>query len=175
MRHRHRSGKLHVSPSHQKAMQRNVVAALLQHGEIVTTVPKAKAFRPFAERLITLARDGNRRKALGTPQGKAQYLHAVRHAASLLPHRPTVRRLFEVVAPAVGDRPGGYTRIIRLGQRRLGDAAPKAMLMLVDKPAPPPEAAEPAEKAKQEKAPKQEKARGKGRKAAAGAEASASS
>ena len=129
MRHRKHSGKLKVSPSHLRAMRRNLVASLFEHGSVTTTVAKAKAFRPFAEKLITLARRGNEAKDQGHG---ADYLHAVRRAAQLLPHRPAVRRLFGDVAPAAGDRPGGYTRILRLGTSRLGDRSPLAMLMLVD-------------------------------------------
>ena len=134
MRHRKRRGQLKVSPSHLRAMRRNLVASLFTHGRVTTTVAKAKAFRPFAEKLITLAREGNRGKAEGTPEGNASHLHAVRRAARLMPHKPAVRRLFRDVAPAVGERPGGYTRIIRLGTSRLGDRAPQAMFMLVDTP-----------------------------------------
>ena len=136
MRHRKRKGKLKVSMAHHRAMRRNLVASLFQHGRITTTVAKAKAFQAMAEKLITLARRGNRQKAEGTAEGRAAHLHAVRRAAAILPHKPAVRRLFREVAPATGDRPGGYTRVIRLGTSRLGDRAPLAMLMLVDAPAP---------------------------------------
>lgn len=147
MRHRHKKGRLRVTAAHHRAMGRNLVASLFEHGQIVTTVAKAKSFRPFAEKLITLARRGNQRKAEGTPEGKAAHLHAVRRAAQLMPHRPAVRTLFGRVAPAVGDRAGGYTRIIRVGKSRLGDKAPLALLQLVDKPAAPAEQPEaPAEK-----------------------------
>jgi len=131
MRHRKRRGKLKVSPSHLRAMRRNLVASLFEHGRVTTTVAKAKAFRPFAEKLITLARRGNAAKDQGH---EADYLHAVRRAAQLMPHRPAVRRLFAAVAPATGERPGGYTRILRMGTSRLGDQSPLAMLMLVDEP-----------------------------------------
>ncbi len=174
MRHRHRKGRLKVTAAHHRAMRRNLVASLFEHGSVVTTVAKAKSFRPFAEKLITLARRGNLRKAEGTPEGKAAHLHAVRQAAQLMPHRPAVRTLFGHVAPAVGDRAGGYTRIIRVGKSRLGDKAPLALFQLVDKraaPEAPPEAAE-AKKGKGagkgEEKPK--KAKGKKEKAAAAAE-----
>jgi len=135
MRHRKRRGKLKVSPSHNQAMRRNLVAALIEHGRITTTVAKAKAFRSYAEKLITLAVKGNRNRALGTPEGKAAHLHAVRRVASLLPHKPTVRKLFDEVAPAVGERPGGYTRILRYDKARLGDRAPLVLFELVDREA----------------------------------------
>jgi len=134
MRHRKRRGKLKVSMAHHRAMRRNLVASLFEHGSITTTVAKAKAFQPMAEKLITLARKGIRRKDEGTPEGVAAHLHAVRRAAQLLPYKPAVRRLFREVAPAVGDRPGGFTRILRLSKSRLGDRAPLAILMLVDAP-----------------------------------------
>jgi len=134
MRHRHRKGRLKVTAAHHRAMRRNLVASLFEHGSIVTTVAKAKSFRPFAEKLITLARRGNARKAEGTPEGNAAHLHAVRQAAQLMPHRPAVRTLFGRIAPAVGDRQGGYTRIVRVGKARLGDKAPLALFQLVDKP-----------------------------------------
>ena len=134
MRHRKRKGKLKVSPSHHRAMRRNLVASLFAHGRVTTTIAKAKAFRALAEKLITLARRGNAAKAEGTPEGRAAHLHAVRRAAQILPYKPAVYRLFHFVAPAVGDRPGGYTRILRTGRSRVGDNAPLAMLMLVDQP-----------------------------------------
>jgi len=134
MRHRKRRDKLKVSPSHLRAMRRNLVASLFEHGSVKTTVAKAKAFRPFAEKLITLARKGNLAKGQGDPEGRAAHLHAVRRAARLLPHKPAVRKLFTSIAPAAAERPGGYTRILRLGVSRLGDRSPLAMLMLVDRP-----------------------------------------
>jgi len=134
MRHRKRRGRLKVSPSHHVAMRRNLVGSLFEHGQVTTTLAKAKAFRPLAEKLITLARKGIRRGEEGTAEGRAAHLHAIRRAARLLPYKPTVRRLFRDVAPAVGDRPGGYTRIIRLSRGRLGDNAERALLQLVDAP-----------------------------------------
>ena len=134
MRHRKRRGKLKVSSSHNRAMRRNLVASLFEHGQIQTTLSKAKAFKPMAEKLITLARKGLRSKEEGTPEGIAAHLHAVRQAAKIMPYKPAVRRLFEHVAPAVGDRPGGYTRILRTGTARLGDRADLAWFMLVDQP-----------------------------------------
>jgi large subunit ribosomal protein L17 len=132
MRHRKRKGKLKVSSSHHRAMRRNLVASLFEHGQVQTTVAKAKAFKPMAEKLITLARKGLRRKEEGTAEGRAAHLHAIRQAAKILPYKPAVRQLFEQVAPAVGDRPGGYTRILRTGTSRLGDRADLAWFMLVD-------------------------------------------
>jgi len=132
MRHRKRRGQLKVSPSHRRAMRRNFVASLFEHGQVTTTVAKAKAFRPFAEKLITIARRGLAARAEGTPEGVAAHLHAVRRAARLLPDKPALRSLFGSVAPAAADREGGYTRILRKGEDRLGDKAPLAVMMLVD-------------------------------------------
>lgn len=158
MRHRKRKGRLTASPSHVRAMRRNLVASLFTHGSVRTTVAKAKAFRPFAEKLITLARKGNARKEEATPEGRAAHLHAVRRAARLLPSKPAVRRLFGQVAPAVGERPGGYTRIVRLGASRLGDRAPQALLMLVDRPSEGDEGAATAATAKGKKGRKEKAA-----------------
>ncbi len=134
MRHRWRTGRLHVSGPHQRAMGRNLIASLFEHGRVTTTMPKAKAFRPIAERLITLARKGNVARDEGDAEGKAAYLHAVRLAARSLPTKGAVKRLFDVVAPAVRERPGGYTRILRLSGNRLGDNASRALFELVDPP-----------------------------------------
>ncbi|HEX5137704.1 MAG TPA: 50S ribosomal protein L17 [Planctomycetota bacterium] len=175
MRHRHKKGRLTVSPSHHVAMRRNLVASLFEHGSIVTTVAKAKSFRPFAEKLITLARRGNARKAEGTPEGKAAHLHAVRRAAQLMPHRPAVRTLFGRVAPAAGERQGGYTRIVRLGKARIGDRAPLVLFQLVDKPAAPAEGAPAAAEEKKGKGAgkgEEKVRRGKKARAAAAAESS---
>lgn len=155
MRHRHKKGRLKVTASHHRAMERNLVASLFEHGSVVTTVAKAKSFRPFAEKLITLARRGNARKAEGTLEGKAAHLHAVRRAAQLMPHRPAVRTLFGRIAPAVGDRQGGYTRIVRVGKSRLGDKAPLALFQLVDRP-------KASAEAEPEAAPAAETKKGKG-------------
>ncbi|MEM8885591.1 MAG: bL17 family ribosomal protein, partial [Planctomycetota bacterium] len=81
---------------------------------------------------ITIAVKGYKSKELGTDEGNAAHLHAVRRVASMLPHKPTVKKLFHEVAPAVGDRPGGYTRILRYDKARLGDRAPLALFELVD-------------------------------------------
>jgi large subunit ribosomal protein L17 len=117
MRH-HRAGKkLGRDPSHRKALYANLAGALIVHGRIKTTVTKAKAVRPIAEQMITLGRRGD--------------LHARRQAMAYLRSQEVVHRLFAEVAPRFKDRPGGYSRIVRIGQR-LGDAAEMAYLELVD-------------------------------------------
>ena len=97
---------------------RNLVAALFQHERIVTTVEKAKAFRPKAEKLITL--------------GKNKTLHNVRRAQAILQNKDMVRKLFDELGPRYRERAGGYTRIVRLPKRRKGDAASQAVFELVD-------------------------------------------
>jgi large subunit ribosomal protein L17 len=96
---------------------RNLAIALFEHGRIVTTVAKAKELRPFAERLITLAKSGT--------------LHARRLALARLANRQAVHKLFAEIAPRFMDRPGGYTRIVKRTYVRLGDAGPTAFIELL--------------------------------------------
>ena len=117
MRH-HRAGKkLGRDAAHRKALYANLAGALIQHGRIHTTVTKAKAVKPFAEQMITLGKRGD--------------LHARRQALAELRNRDVVEILFDDVAPRFAERPGGYSRIVRIGPR-LGDAAEMAYLELVD-------------------------------------------
>jgi large subunit ribosomal protein L17 len=114
----HRSGKkLGRDPAHRKALYANLAGSLIQHGRIRTTVTKAKAVKPFAEQMISLGKRGD--------------LHARRQALSELRSRDVVETLFDDVAPRFADRPGGYSRIVKIGPR-LGDAAEMAYLELVD-------------------------------------------
>ena len=121
MRHRVGGNKLGRTPSHRKALLRNLVTALFKNGRIVTTPAKAKAVRPLAEKLITSARTGT--------------LAARRRALSVIFEKDVVRRLFDEIAPRYVDRPGGYTRIIKrvrgLGKNRLGDNAETCIFELV--------------------------------------------
>lgn len=117
MRHRKKGRQLSRSPAHRKATLRNMAANLFRHGRIETTTAKAKELRPFAERLITLAKRGD--------------LHARRLAISKLRDADAVGTLFEDVGPRFEDRPGGYTRILKLGPRK-GDAADMALIELVE-------------------------------------------
>jgi large subunit ribosomal protein L17 len=96
---------------------RNLSRALIEHGRIITTVEKAKEVRPFVEKLITLARKGS--------------LHARRLALAKLPDREAVEKLFNDLGPRFQDRPGGYTRIIKRHERRLGDAGKTAFIELL--------------------------------------------
>lgn len=117
MRHRHSGRKLGRTGSHRIAMLRNMVTSFLDKEKIVTTVPKAKELRPFAEKIITL--------------GKQESLHARRRALAIIRKKSVVHKLFDTLAPRYADRHGGYTRIIRLGYRK-GDSAEMALIELVD-------------------------------------------
>src|SRR5919109_1038018 len=125
MRHNVAHRKLGRVTEHRLAMIRNQAIALLRHERIQTTVPKAKELRPFVERLITIAKRG---VASGDANGKA--LHARRLVASEIVDKAVVSKLFEEVAPRYAERPGGYTRILRVGFRR-GDSAEVAQVELV--------------------------------------------
>src|SRR5712671_4622646 len=125
MRHRKRTAKLGRTGQHRNAMLANLVCSLIKHKRVTTTLAKAKAARSVAEKLVTL--------------GKSGTIHDRRLAAARLHQEEAVRILFNEIAPAQNERPGGYTRIIRLSQRQ-GDAAQLAILEWVDVPvAPAPE------------------------------------
>ena len=117
MRHARSGRKLGRDSAHRKALYSNLAGALIEHGRIKTTVTKAKAVKPYAEQMITLGRRGD--------------LHARRQATAFLRSRDVVHKLFADVAPLFKDRPGGYTRIVKIGPRP-GDAAEMAYLELVD-------------------------------------------
>jgi large subunit ribosomal protein L17 len=117
MRHARTGKKLGRDAAHRKALYANLTCSLLEHGRIKTTEAKAKAVRPFAEQMITLGRRGD--------------LHARRQALSVLRSQEVVHKLFADVGPRMADRPGGYSRIVKLGNRP-GDAAEMVYLELVD-------------------------------------------
>jgi len=125
MRHNVAHRKLGRVTEHRIAMLRNQAMSLLRHERIETTVPKAKELKPFVERLITIAKRGN---AAGNVDGKA--LSARRLVLADIPDKEVVAKLFDTIAPRFADRPGGYTRLLRIGFRR-GDAAEVAQLELV--------------------------------------------
>jgi large subunit ribosomal protein L17 len=125
MRHRVAHRKLGRVTEHRLAMLRNQATALILHEHIETTVPKAKELRPFVERLITIAKRG-----VAGGDGNGKLLHARRLVARELVDRDVVGKLFDTIAPRFAERPGGYTRILRLGYRR-GDSAEIAQLELV--------------------------------------------
>jgi large subunit ribosomal protein L17 len=125
MRHRTNHRKLGRVTEHRISMLRNQATALIRHERIETTVPKAKELRPFVERIITIAKRGI---AAGEANGRA--LHARRLVLRDLQDREVVSKLFETIAPRFEARPGGYTRILKLGHRR-GDSAEVAQIELV--------------------------------------------
>ena len=130
MRHRRDGRKLGITASHRKAMLANMVTSLFDNERIQTTVPKAKEARRLAERLITFARRGNAAAAGGHEERR---LAARRHVAQTVHNSEILRKLFNEIAPRFADRPGGYTRILRLGSVRVGDSARRAILELVKK------------------------------------------
>jgi large subunit ribosomal protein L17 len=118
MRHRVSVRKLGKTPSHRRAMLRNMVMSLFRHERITTTAPKAKEAKRWAERMITLGKRGD--------------LHARRQAATFVNDETVLKKLFDEIAPAFRERLGGYTRVVRTGVRK-GDVAEKAILELVTK------------------------------------------
>src|SRR6187402_3784969 len=125
MRHRVGQRKLGRVTEHRIAMLRNQAEALIQHERIETTMPKAKELRPFVERIITIAKRG-----LAAGNANAGTLHARRMVFRDIQNRDVVAKLFDTIAPRFEARPGGYTRILRLGYRR-GDSAEVAQLELI--------------------------------------------
>ena len=125
MRHNVAHRKLGRVTEHRIALLRNQAVALIRHERIETTVPKAKELRPFVERLITIAKRGS---AVGGANGRA--LNARRLVAAELADTAVVVKLFDTIAPRFAERPGGYTRILRVGSRR-GDGAEVAQIELV--------------------------------------------
>ena len=121
MRHNNSGRRLGRTTSHRIAMFRNMVTSLLNHERIITTDAKAKEIRSVAEKMITLGKRGD--------------LHAHRQAAAYIREKSVVTKLFSMIAPRYKDRPGGYTRIIKLGQR-LGDAASMSVIELVEEVVP---------------------------------------
>ncbi len=117
MRHNRDEKRFNRTSEHLKAMLCNMAVSLFNHGRIETTLPKAKELRRFAERLITIGKKGD--------------LHARRRAFAYLKDRTVVKKLFDEIAPRYRDRNGGYTRILRTGNRR-GDCAPMAIIELVE-------------------------------------------
>ncbi len=116
MRHRNTVAKLNRTAAHRRALLKNLATSLIEHERVITTIAKAKALRPYAERLITL--------------GKKNTLHSRRQAMRWIHGRPTAKKLFEELAPRYRSRPGGYTRIVKIGVRP-GDAAPMAMVQFL--------------------------------------------
>ncbi|QPJ64239.1 MAG: 50S ribosomal protein L17 [Candidatus Nitrohelix vancouverensis] len=143
MRHLKAGRKFGRTTAHRKAMFRNMVTALLERERIRTTLPKAKELRSKVEKTITLGKKGT--------------LHARRRALRLIAHRDILGKLFGPLAERYAERPGGYTRIIKIGNRK-GDDAPMAFIELVDRDTDPKAAASKVEK-KAEKKPAAKKAK----------------
>jgi len=118
MRHGLSGRKLNRTKSHRRALFANLAAALIKHEQIKTTLPKAKDLRPVVEKLITLGKRGN--------------LHARRQALAVLRDEAVTRKLFDTIATRYKTRAGGYTRVLKAGFR-FGDAAPMAIIELVDR------------------------------------------
>jgi len=116
MRHRAKGRQLSRTSSHRRALLNNMATSLFEHGRVITTEAKAKELRPFAEKLITLARRGD--------------LHARRLVERKIKDRETLSRLFSEIGPRFAARPGGYTRILKLGHRQ-GDGADVARIELL--------------------------------------------
>jgi large subunit ribosomal protein L17 len=132
MRHGKRGVKLNRTSSHRKALMRSLATALFEHKKIATTEVKAKALRPFAERLITKAKKALAREKQGLlPEGQTVDIHNRRVVFKVIKNKAVLQELFDAIAPAVESRNGGYTRIIKTGQRR-GDGARTAIIELVD-------------------------------------------
>jgi large subunit ribosomal protein L17 len=130
MRHRVKGKKLSRDTSHRKALSMNLSLSLIEHGRIRTTEAKAKFVRGHVERLITLAKRGLKKAEETGNEGAA--IHARRMVASRLNNdRVVVQKVFDELAPRYADRPGGYTRIYKIGPRK-GDNAPMVLLELVD-------------------------------------------
>jgi large subunit ribosomal protein L17 len=144
MRHLKRTAKLGRKGEHRNLMLANLVCSLIMHRRVVTTLAKAKAAQPVAEKMVTL--------------GKSGTLHDRRLAAARLHQENVVRILFNDIVPTQKERHGGYTRIVKLAPRRRGDAGEQAILEWVDVPVPKAPAAKPETEAKKEPAEPKEPA-----------------
>src|SRR5580693_5481600 len=170
MRHKKAGRKLNRNATHRLALYRNLTMALIQHERIITTLPKAKAVRPFVERLITLAKKNtlHARRLVTARLGPASdaEVKPEKDDQGEPDRRTVVQKLFSDIAPRFADRPGGYSRILKRHEVRLGDAGPTAYLELLKAgevrvrakaaytaPAPAPKIEEPAAPAPEEPAP----------------------
>jgi large subunit ribosomal protein L17 len=152
MRHRIRGRQLSRDTEHRKALRRNLVQSLFEHGKVRTTLPKAQEVRAFAERLITLAKTAVAGKDRGDEDGKRVALDCRRRVIAALQDRrlvdkeqefitegarTVIEKLFDEIAPQFSDRTGGYTRIIKLSDYRIGDGGSLVLLqLLTEKSAP---------------------------------------
>ena len=140
MRHRVAGFKLSRDTAHRKSLRRNLAVAVLTHGQITTTVPKAKSVKPFVEKLVTMAKKGDlasRRRAIKALGDPIMITHdddpnVERNRYGEVTDGPRlVKKLFDEIGPRYADRAGGYTRIVRLGRHRLGDGGDLCVLQLV--------------------------------------------
>jgi large subunit ribosomal protein L17 len=122
MRHRVRGRRLGRTSAHRTALGRNLLRAIVRHHRIVTTTAKAKEYRPFIEKIVTIAREKN--------------LANIRRVLVHMKDRELVSHLFDVIGPHFKNRDGGYTRILRMAKNRLGDNGPRSMIEFVDLPRP---------------------------------------
>lgn len=118
MRHKKAGRKFKRTPEHRRMLLRNLATALLEHGKITTTVPKAKSLQPYVEKLITTAKEGFK-------------LEPFRRSLAVLTNKTVAYKLFHEIGPRFATRPGGYTRIYKLAKVRQGDAAEMAVIMLL--------------------------------------------
>lgn len=136
MRHLYRGRKLKRTASHRKALLNSLATSLLEHKRIHTTLAKAKEMRPFVESLITRSKHAMANEKAGLlPEGHTVDVHNRRMVGRFIKNKAVLQELFDTIAPMVESRPGGYTRIIKIGFRR-GDAGETAIIELVDWSAP---------------------------------------
>jgi large subunit ribosomal protein L17 len=135
MRHRLATKHFNRTSKHRTAMRRNMAASLIEHGAIRTTEAKAKHLKRFVEKLITVAKKGTlhaRRQVIARLQDRAIYTYDAKTDDYDREDQTVVQKLFDVIAPRYADRPGGYTRIIHLAERRIGDAGKQVILQLIE-------------------------------------------
>ena len=122
MKHRVAGKSLNRNTAHRAALRKNFTVSVIMHERVTTTLAKAKAMRPFVEKMITLARSDD-------PKTR---LHRIRRAVSILQDKTAVKKLFDEIGPRFKSRAGGYTRILRLPDYRIGDGGDKALFELVE-------------------------------------------
>ena len=122
MKHKVAGKHLNRNSAHRKALRMNFAVSVIKHERVSTTLAKAKALRPFVEKMITLAKKGD----------DSDRLHRIRTAVSYLQDKTAVKKLFDEIAPRFANRSGGYTRILRLADHRIGDGSDRAIFELVD-------------------------------------------
>ncbi|MEC9047318.1 MAG: 50S ribosomal protein L17 [Planctomycetota bacterium] len=122
MKHKVAGKHLNRNSAHRKALRMNFAVSVIKHERVTTTLAKAKALRPFVEKMITLAKKGD----------DSDRLHRIRTAVSYLQDKTAVKKLFDEIAPRFANRAGGYTRILRLADHRIGDGSDRAIFELVD-------------------------------------------